>query len=123
MNLAAVQAWLKGDPVDRRGHARRRVMRSVIWLASGLVLGVLGIWAVRSVAGPAAEPPKPPKAVAIRWEYKALSECDIMNLVPRDANNLVELEKGLAQLGNEGWELVSVTSDRLDKWYYFKRPK
>src|SRR5947209_863032 len=38
-----------------------------------------------------------------KWEYKVLSESDLV-----DANDVKTLEVGLNKLGDEGWELVAI---------------
>lgn len=47
-----------------------------------------------------------------RWEYLIQGE-----------HQDDDLESELCKRGDEGWELVSVCSDRLGTYWYFKRPK
>jgi len=51
-----------------------------------------------------------PEAAKQKWEYKKETHLD---------------EAGMNKLGAQGWELVSVSSDRdgNNKYYLFKRPK
>ena len=61
-------------------------------------------------AAVSAAEPKP--AVVYQWEYRVLSEEQVIALGKKD------LTAGLNQLGDEGWELVTAGAH-----YIFKRPK
>lgn len=52
-----------------------------------------------------------------RWEYTILEEG-----IPIKLNSVLDLEKRLNELGRQGFELVSVITDKNEnKQFYFKR--
>jgi hypothetical protein len=111
-------------------------MRNGIVLVVGLLLGILGVAGVAGVAGRDASP-RPESAA--RWDYGIL-RVDILSW--RERGRIVEQRSGpdfatalgapysnqsdvfeihlLNALGDQGWELVSVSRDRM---YVFKRPR
>jgi hypothetical protein len=64
---------------------------------------------------------EPKQAAPAKWEYKILN----YRLTPK--NKFEEQEKMLNQLGEEGWEVVhlstNVTTGNVSNYYLFKRPK
>jgi len=83
-------------------------MKPFLMAAVLLVLAVaLGI--LPSSAASAADPKSD---VVVQWEYRVLTEEQVIALAKKD------LAAGLNQLGDEGWELVTVGGH-----YIFKRPK
>lgn len=69
---------------------------------------------------PKVRPVQPPDGVRIpvraKWEYKALSKKDIVDLAKGFA-------EGLNHLGEEGWELVAMDMGENPATYIFKRSK
>ena len=89
-------------------------MRSAIMIGLGLL--ILGVG-----PGLSEVPKQPSKATqpaatgqpGVKWEYKALTRSEILQLGDKD------LTTGLNKLGDEGWELVS----SIPGEFYFKRLK
>jgi hypothetical protein len=91
------------------GNNREGAMRKTILMA--FVLLAFGVVGAGRTTARSAEPPSP---AAPRWEYRALTKAKLLDLGKND------LEAGLNQLGDEGWELVAVDASFT---YTFKRPK
>jgi hypothetical protein len=83
-------------------------MKTISMTVALLVLGVAFSILPSSVASAA----DPKIDVVFQWEYRVLSEEQVVALGKKD------LAVGLNQLGHEGWELVTVGAH-----YIFKRPK
>jgi hypothetical protein len=66
--------------------------------------------------------PQPAKSVT-KWEYKVLSGYDLLREAPTDKEWHQRFQEAYDRLGNEGWELVTVTKDDSFTWFYFKRQK
>jgi hypothetical protein len=77
---------------------------AVVLLALGVTVGIVPL----SAASAAESKPD----VLFQWEYRVLTEEQVIALGKKD------LAAGLNELGNEGWELVTVGAH-----YIFKRPK
>jgi hypothetical protein len=78
-------------------------MRSTILLGLGLLcagaLIAIGLRATEATAVPAPQP------TAVRWEYRALTEADLLGMTEGKT-----AEAGMNKLGDEGWELVAIKS-------------
>jgi hypothetical protein len=83
----------------------RAIPKGCVLLALGLAGGTAQMPALSAQVQP--EAPH-------RWEYRVLTKAKLLELGQND------LGAGLNQLGEEGWELVTI--DRGDS-YFFKRPK
>jgi hypothetical protein len=64
------------------------------------------------------------EAAKQRWEYKEITQLGVSRLGDPDQKTPNATELGLNTLGDEGWELVAVSSNNggLER-YIFKRPK
>jgi hypothetical protein len=75
----------------------------------GLAFVLLAMFAFGCTRPPEVSPalaqqPAPVSSESLQWEYK-------VKLIDEDGNS-AEIEKDLAQLGTEGWELVAVSQVR-----------
>jgi hypothetical protein len=58
-----------------------------------------------------------------KWEYYSFSAQSLRNITRIDNKGMVSIEEKLADVGTQGWELVSITPTSNDFVLYFKRPK
>jgi hypothetical protein len=92
------------------------------------VCGVAYLAAPGQVPAPPAAAPVPAQAqrVVPKWEYKVVSDRSIVDPAAAKAGGKSVTEQRTEawnKLGDEGWELVSVTDTGNFRAYYFKRPK
>src|SRR4051812_15442349 len=102
--------------------------RNVVWLVAGLAVGV-GVVGWRAVAAPA---PSPAPTERVKWEYRVLYPTNgeaTDQTVPKVVSVGTEWDTGpmanrLAELGADGWELVTVQEfGGQPAVYVFKRPR
>lgn len=93
----------------------------------GLAVGFLGTAVLLRPMSAAPEPKKP----AVQWEYKVLFRYDLaiigkpgIERYGAEATDRANYEAGLKKLGEDGWELVAVSSTQAGaENHYLKRPK
>jgi Domain of unknown function (DUF4177) len=79
-----------------------------------LLISICLAWSFRSAS---AQTPKGPA----RWEYKVVDGGELMELAAKRDDK--SWQNALTQIGEDGWELVSVVNTGDIRWFYFKRPK
>jgi hypothetical protein len=77
---------------------RSLILTVVVLAVVGVIL--IGVYRVSD----ATAVPAPPMT-AVRWEYRALTEPDLLALTAAST-----AEAGMNKLGDEGWELVAIKS-------------
>ncbi|MGL4555191.1 MAG: hypothetical protein ACRC33_28830 [Gemmataceae bacterium] len=100
-------------------------MQRVTVIVALVVLGGFG-WLASAKPVPA-DPP----AARVKWEYRVEQWVAVVNVVPHDVDYADDLKdehfkRGLAALGEQGWELVAVQGEWREPKkgrYFFKRAK
>jgi hypothetical protein len=100
-------------------------MRLALFVSLAVILMVGLVFVTRSAPAAPRVSKEPPK-----WDYKVVNEKDIEKLSKADNADWELAERsehryrdGLAKLGQQGWELVTIVKTNWEALHYFKRQK